>query len=303
MPDAGKLRGSVRTVALPLALSLLVHGLLLLVLWFWPIRKGSPTLTIQSTRIALDTCVLDSPASTLLAEQDLPPDLIGPSKDITFAPRLEGPTPPLAAKHAAPVPGSGSSVSSGKEKGKPIGGEKLNNPSSGRGSLFPVPTSAGSVVFVLDRSVSMGIDRKLEFARQELIASLRKLPPAVRFQVIDYNEYAELLVIDGQRDLLPAEPTNVAKAITHLESLAATGKTNHLGALCRGIELRPDVLFFLTDADDLRAEEIASITKRNQHTIVHTIELTRRRSAAPDGPLAELARANHGTYRRVSLDD
>jgi hypothetical protein len=149
----------------------------------------------------------------------------------------------------------------------------------------------------------MGIDRKLDHARRELIASLRKLPPAVRFQVIDYNDYVETLIIDGQRELLPAEPEIVSKAILLLQSLDAAGKTNHLVALCRGVDLRPDVLYFLTDADDLRAEEIAVITKRNQHTVIHTIELSRRRTITPDGPLAQLARENHGSYRRVSLRD
>src|SRR5579859_7574192 len=100
MPQAGKLGWTARTIAVPLLLSLLVHGLLLLALWFWPIRKGSPTLTIQSTRITLDTCMLDSPASTLLADRELPPDLLDPRGDTTFVPRLEGPSPPSAPKHA-----------------------------------------------------------------------------------------------------------------------------------------------------------------------------------------------------------
>jgi hypothetical protein len=149
----------------------------------------------------------------------------------------------------------------------------------------------------------MGIDRKLDFARGELISSLRQLPPTVRFQVIDYNEYAETLVVDGQRGLLPAAPDIVAKAIALLQALHASGNTNHLAALRNGIDLHPDVLYFLTDADDLRPEEVSLITRRNQQTVLHTIELTRRRALLLDGPLARLASENHGTYRRVSLGD
>ena len=40
-----------------------------------------------------------------------------------------------------------------------------------------------------------------------------------------------------------------------------------------------------------------------ERTVVHTIELTHRRAAPADGPLARLTRDNHGTYRRVSFDD
>jgi hypothetical protein len=176
-------------------------------------------------------------------------------------------------------------------------------PNSGGGSLFPVPPTAGSIVYVLDRSVSMGIDRKLDFARRELIASLRRLPASVRFQVIEYNSDARTLVIDGQRDLLPIEPAIVAKAISLLQAIEAAGKTNHRAALLCGIGLHPDVLYFLTDADDLKPEEVVSVTRWNQRTVLHTIELTRRRTTQPDSPLARLARDNHGTYRRVWLGD
>jgi hypothetical protein len=157
------------------------------------------------------------------------------------------------------------------------------------------------VVFVLDRSVSMGMERKLDFARREVIASLRRLPPSVRFQVIAYNEYAEALRIDGRSDLLPAEPRILDEAANLLTNLAPSGNTNHVAALCRGLALRPDVLYFLTDADDLKSAEVDAITSRWNHgSCIHTIELTRRRAAPSDGPLAQLALDNRGTYRRIA---
>ena len=148
----------------------------------------------------------------------------------------------------------------------------------------------------------MGVDRKLDFARSELIASLRRLPPTMRFQVIDYNEYAKSLLVDGHCDLLPAEPAILEKAVSLLQTLEAGGNTNHLAALRRGLDLHPDVLYFLTDADDLRAEEVAAVTLRNQGSVIHTIELTRRHISRQEGPLARLAHDNHGSYRRVSVN-
>ncbi len=316
MPYSVKPPWIVRTVAAPLLVSLALHGLLFSALWFWPVRTKGPTLTIDSTRITLDACAIDSHSSTLLPSPEFPADLHGKDVNITQAPRLEG----LPAKPEHPASRSQALLGnerkrnsasrpelvSGREAELPGGRSQTelgNEGDAGGGSLFPLPATAASVVYVLDCSVSMGIDRKLDFARRKLIASLQQLPPSVRFQVIDYNNYAESLTVDGQRGLLPAEPAIVSKVIAKLQSLEAAGKTNHLAALQRALELRPDVIFFLTDADDLKPEVISFITRRNQHSVIHTIELTRLRTPRPEGPLAQLAGNNHGNYRRVAIGD
>ncbi len=275
----------VRTVAVPLLLSLALHSLLVLALWFWPTRTRSPTLTIDSTRITLDTRMLEPRASTLLPAPEMPSDLRGPDVHTSLAPQLlEAPDPVGAAtvreRSSPPLPDSRGSEG---------------------GSLFPLPAMAASVVYVLDRSVSMGVNRKLDFARGELIASLRRLPPSARFQVIDYNEYAETLIFDGRTDLLPAEPAIVDRAVAFLNTRDAGGTTNHVAALRRALNLHADVIYFLTDADDLKGEDVAALTRQNHGCIIHTIELTR--AARPEGPLAQLARDNRGTYRRVWIDN
>jgi|SRR5579884_3763748 len=306
MPYSVKPPWIIRTIAAPLLVSLVLHGLLFSALWFWPARTDSPPLTINSTRITLDGCVLDSPASTLLPAAEFPADLLGKDVNIAQAPRLEG----LPATPEHPPSRSQAELGNARESGSvshpdPASGREaeLGNEGYSGGSLFPLPATVTSVVYVLDCSVSMGIDRKLDFARRELIASLRRLSPSVRFQVINYNNYAESLIVDGQRDLLPAEPAIVNKANSLLQSLEAAGTTNHLAALRRALELRPDVIFFLTDADDLKPDVISFITQRNQHSVIHTIELTRLRSPRAEGPLAQLAHDNHGTYRRVVFGD
>jgi len=289
-------------VVVPLLVSLVLHGLLFLLLWFWPVRTSSPTLAIESTRITLDTCVLGPTSSMLLPPPELPPELLGQEVDTALAPRLEG--LPARRKDSA----LGSQAVLGNESRAELPGprpqaELGNAGRDGDGRLFPLPFAATRVVYVIDRSVSMGIGRKLDFARRELIASLRRLPPTVRFQVIIYNDSAEPLAVDGQRDLLPAEPAIIDKAISLLQTLQAAGATNPLTALRRGLTLRPDVLYFLTDADDLTPETVAAVTQQNQHSAIHTIELTHLRTPHPEGPLAQLARHNHGTYRRVTLRD
>lgn len=273
---------------LPLLLSLMVHGLLSLALWCWPKRTYSPPLTIHGPHLILDTRVMETRSSTLLPEPELPADLRGSAVQTSLAPQLlDAPSPPrhiTAMAKSAPGPVSGSETRTGR----------------GGGSLFPLSPTAASVIFVLDRSVSMGEYHKLDFARRELIASLRRLPASVRFQVIDYNEYAEMLVVDGRMDLLPAEPAIVERAIAFLNTLYAGGNTNHLAALRRALNLHADVIYFLTDADDLKQEDVAALTRQNRGCIIHTIELTQR-AGRPEGPLAQLASDNGGTYRRVSF--
>ena len=291
MPRSTKLTWNLRTIAVPLVLSLGLHGLLFLALWFWPTSKSAPTLAIESTRITLDTCVLGS-------ERELPADVI----NVAFSPQLlDAPPLPLESPaEAGPTlvqdpslrPAAGASEESSK-----------GTDASGGGDLFPLPAKATSVVYVLDHSMSMGMDRKLDFARRELIAGLRRLPSSVRFQVIDYNDYAEPLVVDGQRDLLRADSATVEKAVSLLLKLDAAGISNHVVALRLALALRADAIYFLTDADDLKPQEIALITRRNTHSVIHTLELTRRRTVAPEGPLAQLARDNNGTYRRVLLSE
>jgi hypothetical protein len=244
----------------------------------------------------VDTCQRDFGTPSLLPKRALPADLRGSDETRVFAPQLnEAPIAPVMRSE-----GKGPTLlSSGPSKPTPSREASASAP-GGSKSLFPLPATASSVVYVLDRSMSMGMDRKLDFARRELIASLRRLPNTLRFQVIDYNEYAEVLLHDSRLELFPAETAFIERAELALAKLEAGGDTNHGRAVRRALLLRPDVLYLLTDADNLRPEEVEQITHCNQGTAIHTIELTRRTQVTDDGPLARLARDNHGSFRRVA---
>jgi hypothetical protein len=156
------------------------------------------------------------------------------------------------------------------------------------------------VVYVLDRSASMGLSGALDVARQEVVASLRRLPATTRFQVVPYNRQAEPLRLDHQVGLVPAAAPTVEQAVRLLEEVSASGGTDHRQALARGLGLRPEVLYFATDADDQSAAEVRSVGRCNQgRTAIHVIELGRG-AGQEDGPLRRLAAENGGTYRRVA---
>jgi hypothetical protein len=131
---------------------------------------------------------------------------------------------------------------------------------------------------------------------------LRKLPPAARFQVIAYNRRAEPLLAGRPSGLLPADPATVEEVARLVAGLDASGGTDHAGAVRRGLLLRPDVLFLVTDAAELAAQEVQALTRLNQgRTAVHVVELGRGRAGEPAAALRRLAAGNGGTYRRVLL--
>ena len=187
---------------------------------------------------------------------------------------------------------------------RPAGG----NPGAGKGtapagpSFFAIATQAASVVYVIDHSASMGLHGSFEIAKRELLASLERLPAHTRFQVIVYNRTAEPVHLDSGAALAPASPDNKQRVATFLEALRAEGGTDHANALKRALTLQPEVIFFLTDADDLKLAQIQAVTHINRgRTIIHTVELSSGIQTRDDSSLEMLARANRGVCRFVTV--
>jgi hypothetical protein len=164
--------------------------------------------------------------------------------------------------------------------------------------FFEIATQAKTIVYVVDRSASMGLNGCLAAAKRELRASLDQLPSSARFQIIVYNRSAAMLRINGHSGLVSATSDNKRCVASLLEEIPAEGGTEHLQAVRQALALRPDVIYFLTDAADLRAEQIRAITALNHgRCVIHTIELGRAPGGSSDSPLAALARENQGCYK------
>jgi hypothetical protein len=174
------------------------------------------------------------------------------------------------------------------------------NPGEPVTTFFGVPARGQRIVFVLDRSCSMGLQGALTAARRELEASLARLPETAWFQVIEYNTAANPLL--GGNELLPATAENIRQASAALDALTPARGTRHLDALLMAVALRADVIYFLTDADDLLAADCAHVTRANSSgSAINTIELTIANRGHPDMPMQQLARNNHGTYQAIDL--
>ncbi len=108
--------------------------------------------------------------------------------------------------------------------------------------------------------------------------------------------------MNGQSGLLTASAARKAQARRLIEGLRAEGGTDHLAALKRALLLRPDAIFFLTDADDLTEAQVRDVTRFNRGwTAIHTVELSRSPRDAAPRPLQMLAAQNRGIYRSVDL--
>jgi len=112
-----------------------------------------------------------------------------------------------------------------------------------------------SVVYILDCSGSMGEFGKLTLARSALVATLNRQPEGVRFQVIPYNGTARSLFPGG----LITVTANLNAAEIRLASLEPSGRSNHTEALRVALDLRPDYIVWLTDADDLSVSKLKSV--------------------------------------------
>jgi Ca-activated chloride channel family protein len=111
-------------------------------------------------------------------------------------------------------------------------------------------------------------------------------------------------------NLNPGQPPQLVFGDTQGKRLAeqfiagvvADGGTRHVEALTAALEFRPDVIFFLTDADEPRLSdaELRKIKDRNRGTSINTIEFGSGPSSGQYSFLQKLAAQNDGKH--VYLD-
>lgn len=176
---------------------------------------------------------------------------------------------------------------------------------AGQVSFFGASDRGERVVYVLDSSGSMSNHNAIIVAKQRLLASLSRLQSTQQFQVIFYNTTPyEMPDRNGRTKLFWATSVNRTLARQFVEGIQPAGGTRHMRALQAALKYSPDVIFFLTDADQprLSAGELADIRRRNNgRTRIHCIEFGEGRSYGLENFLKRLAEQNGGTYRYVDV--
>jgi hypothetical protein len=204
-------------------------------------------------------------------------------------------TQPRPPETGFPVPTSEGQFLSG---GTPGGSGNGTGTGDGATSFFQIGARAKSVVYVIDRSVSMGPSGGLVRAKQELIGSLRGMPDQTLFQIIVFNRSVEMLLLGSATGLLPATNENKRKAIELLAPIQPEGGTQPVPALKRALALKPEVIFFLSDGADWTDRQVQEVISINRgHTIIHVVDFGE--TDRIKGPLQMLARRSQGEYRSV----
>ena len=101
---------------------------------------------------------------------------------------------------------------------------------------------------------------------------------------------------------MAATPENKGRISADLASVLPDGGTDHMLALRAALALRPEVIYFLTDADLMTRSDAATIIAEAGRCRIQAIEFgTGVELAGSANPLRKLATATGGTYRYINV--
>ena len=168
--------------------------------------------------------------------------------------------------------------------------------------FFKDTASGRTFAYVINCSSSMATRNALDVAKRELLASLDQLRPGARFSVIFYNLKIWVFTDpSGQYEMMPASVENKTWVQDQFAKVVPDGASAHSLALQNALDLKPDVVFFLTPADLMTKNQVDEILTQAGQTRIHVIEL----GQGPDlGKLSQrrrLATATGGTYRSIDV--
>ena len=173
-------------------------------------------------------------------------------------------------------------------------------------SVFGVTGTGTKFLYVFDRSGSMeGYEgRPLASAKRELINSLQGMHDTCQFQIIFYNERPKVFQPNvGTPRLVFGTEGAKQEATEFVYGVNATGGTRHLDALRLALGMKPDVIFFLTDADEPRLSEgeLQRIRSLNRGATINTIEFGYGPQHDSNNFLVRLAKQNAGQHVYVDV--
>ncbi|MBX7167287.1 MAG: hypothetical protein K1X74_13235 [Pirellulales bacterium] len=284
--------------------SLLLHATLLVwsANWLLQSRTASPGAGSGRHLTMVDRPADASPPVVRVGGPPPPPSAID-------AP-TEAPAAPPAAAAPSKLPKADAEAPSAPRAGGD--GPPASRPGAGGAGaattgVFGVAGRGFKFIYVFDRSGSMGGSGRtaLDAAKSELSASLEHLGAEHEFQIIFYNESPTLVPFaDRGRELGAASPQHKQQAARFIAQINPDGATRHEPALRAALALDPDIIFFLTDADQpvLTPTQLAEIHRANHHgSIIHTIEFGFGPAFGGRNFLAELAEQNGGRHQYVDI--
>jgi hypothetical protein len=146
-------------------------------------------------------------------------------------------------------------------------------------------------------SGSMNDGRRFDRAVEELIRSLNSLVPTQKFFVYFYNGVTYPMLDMRAGKLMPATPGNRTKVINWIKTLHPDGDTAPDDAIERGLKMKPQVMYFLTDGEiPETTRDTAKKYNRDHKVVIPTIAFVTEEGAEM---LKGIAKDNKGKYRFV----
>ncbi len=252
--------------------------------------SGSDLAEVTTERATPSRPSTDPAADALLSE-------ILPTRDLPDLDARTVPGPSTSALGLVETNSRGDAGGRGGGQGGGIG--------SGVGpgtEFFGMRDRGGSYAYVIDCSGSMTARGSLDVAKHEMLASLGQIPPEARFAVVFYNLDARIFADPtGREGLMAATGSNKARVRAQLAAVRPDGGTDHMKALRAALLLRPEVLFFLTDADLMSRQDVAEILQVVGKTRIQAVEFGLVGGLNGSEPLRSLARATGGSYRYIDV--
>jgi len=219
----------------------------------------------------------------------------------------QSPSDPTAALPSGlPIIGSGALEEghAGTAAGATAGTSGVGNRDLGgkaRTGVFGVEGEGYKFVYVFDRSASMKRPGRnvLAAAKAQIVASIESLEQTHQFQVIFYNEQPRrFMQFEQPNKLFFANERNKTLVKKFVGGITARGGTEHEEALLLAVRLRPDVIFFLTDAEEPRMSsvQLAKINRLAAGITINTIEFGFGPQANSDSWIVRLAEQNGGQH-------
>lgn len=193
---------------------------------------------------------------------------------------------------------AGSGSGDGGSGGGSGGGTGIGQgPGIGAG-FFGTKGAGKSFIYVVDMSGSMYGDR-FSRAKAELIKSINKLNAEQKFYVFFFNDRTfPLFEPKPAKGMIPANKANKDRASRWIGLRRAESTTNPNYALQQALEMKPEVIFLLTDGELDEPEAVRQMIRNHNksNVVIHTIAFENEEGGLT---LESIAKENNGIYRFV----
>ncbi|MDE0888182.1 MAG: hypothetical protein OSA40_01850 [Phycisphaerales bacterium] len=288
----------VHLLLLGLAISLPVH--MAIMIWLWSSHREMPAGVAPAT-VMLDLSILPDETLQDMLEPSETEDLLTPelatdagAESLALERELNAEVPDFELDASGGgletvVSGSGAGLGTGLGSGLGAGA-----------SFFGIQSTGNRFAYIVDISGSMGQDDKMPAAMAELKRSLKSLPDYAAFAVILYS--SEPVVPPFQNGWLRASRGNLSRISAWIDGLQPGGGTFPLPAfdLAFRQDVRPDVVFFLTDGliPKVTPSAVRELNESGSGRVA-VINCIAFGSGAGQEPMRQIAAESDGIFRFV----